>query len=199
MLEGLEVALIAGVRLRSVDVRSGCVAQRGDQLLGLRPHPAVDVDAHEADDPLLVDHQGGRMRELAGLLVQQSVGPDRLALGIDEEGESEPLLLPQGLELAGIVGGQCPELGAQGGDLVAMFLQLTELLAAVRSPAAAKENQDEGLLVAHLAQRVGFPVACDEGEGGRFLPDLHAGGLRGIVRRGHGEADDSQEGHQHGG
>lgn len=105
------------------------------------------------------------MRDLVELLVQHSIGPGGLALGIDEDGESETLLLPQGLELPGIVGGDRPELGVEGGDLVAVFLQLTELLAAVRSPAAAEEDQDEGFLVAYLGQRVGFAVAPDEGSG----------------------------------
>src|SRR5712692_5404878 len=128
--------------------------QRLEQLLVAGPLLEVLVHADEANDPLTVDDQRGWVRDLTLLLVQDAVAPNGLGIWVYQIEIGQAERASQFLEFVRRIDADCPHLGPECVELLYSSLQLPELVAAVGSPDAAKEDQDDVLLAAEIGQPV---------------------------------------------
>jgi len=120
-----------------------------------RPLTVIHVDPQVAHDPFLVDHQCCRMRNLpvAGIiLVENPILPDRAGARINQEREVRSLGVAKLAQLLSVVMSDGPDNGLSGLNGFDGVLQLAELRAAVRSPGAAEEDNDDILLTLQSAQ-----------------------------------------------
>ena len=108
-----------------------------------RPHLVVLV-AHEVpSDPLRIDyHDRGMRHGHVALLVENSIGAEGLALGVEEKLILDSLTIAKGAEALGIIARNRPNRHPEFVEFSENRLQLHELRTTVRSPSAAEEDQN---------------------------------------------------------
>jgi hypothetical protein len=112
----------------------------------IRSIPLIRTDVHEADALMAIDDERRWPGNIEGGEAETMIDPillDDRSIGIDHNGKRQILGLSVRLDLLGALANDHEHLRSQAAVCLEMGLQLLQLLAAIRSPGAADEHQDQ--------------------------------------------------------